>query len=97
MQKLNISKKSFWDVDFDNLDVEKYSLFVMQRVLEYGFLEDLQEIIQYYGEERIRKEIVNASWLNKKTLHFCCLIFNLKQEDFKCYAKKQLNPTHWDY
>lgn len=92
-----ISKRAFWDVSFSTLDYEKHSLFVIQRVLEYGVFDDLREIMYFYGRERIAKEIVNVNWLNNKTLYFCCEIFNLEPNNFKCYTKKQSNPQLWNY
>jgi hypothetical protein len=95
--KPKVSKKAFWDVRFDTLDYEKNSVFVIQRVFDYGLFEEIIEIIRFYGEARIKKEIVLAGWLSKKTISFCCALFHLKPEDFKCYTKKQLNPEHWNY
>ncbi|TAE73018.1 MAG: hypothetical protein EAZ85_08335 [Bacteroidetes bacterium] len=92
-----ISKRAFWDVSFSTLDYEKYSLFVIQRVLEYGLFDDLKEIIYFYGKDRIAKEVVDVNWLSNKTLYFCCEIFSLKPNNFKCYTKKQSNPQLWNY
>ena len=29
-------KQYFWDIDFDKLDIEKYPLYVVARILNYG-------------------------------------------------------------
>ena len=36
MQKPNISQKAFWDVHFSEIDFEKNSLHVMEKVLNCG-------------------------------------------------------------
>ncbi len=36
MQKPNISQKAFWDVRFSEIDFEKNSLHVMEKVFNYG-------------------------------------------------------------
>ena len=36
MQKPNISQKAFWDVRFSEIDFEEKSLYVMEKVFNYG-------------------------------------------------------------
>lgn len=91
MNQLQVAKLSFWDIDFEKLDEEKNSQFIIQRMMEYELFEEKLAIIRFYGKERVSKEICNASWLSKQTLSFCCVVFHLKPTDFKCYTKKQLN------
>ena len=93
----NLSKQAFWDVDFDKIDFNKYAGFVVEKIIERGTFEDFKELRKYYGDGRIREEIINAKWLGDKEIYFCCAIFNLKPQDFKCYTKKQLNPKLWIY
>jgi hypothetical protein len=41
--------------------------------------------------------VLNARWLDKKTLSFCSAIFETDKTEFRCYKLAQLNPGHWDY
>ncbi|MBX9783749.1 MAG: hypothetical protein K2X48_10705 [Chitinophagaceae bacterium] len=91
------SKKAFWDVSFETLDFEKSSLFIMQKVFNYGSWSDQVAILKYYGIDRIKKEIVHASYLRKPVLSFLCVIMDLQKTDFTCYTKQQLNPIPWAY
>ena len=43
----------FWDVNKDDLDMEKHSQYIIKRVLEYGMLQDWNIVKQYYGLGRI--------------------------------------------
>ena len=45
MEKPNLSKQAFWDVDFDSLDYQNKSNFIIGRVFEYGTLMDLKEVL----------------------------------------------------
>ena len=94
---MQLTKQVFWDTELSQIDLEKHSIFVIERYVSYGTYKNWKEILAFYGEERVKKDILEASWLDKKTLNFCCVYLNLNKEDFKCYTKKQLNPTHWDY
>jgi hypothetical protein len=97
MQSPAISKKAFWDVSFNNIDFEKSSLFIMEKVFNYGDWNDQIKIMRYYGLDRIRAEIVKASYLRKPVLSFLCTILHLEKTDFECYTKMQLNPLPWNY
>ena len=56
--KPNISKTAFWDVDFENLDFENNSLFIMDKVFNYGLWADVIAILKYYGLERVKEELI---------------------------------------
>lgn len=97
MFKPTISKKAFWDVAFDNVDFDKSSLFVMEKVFNYGTWDDQVKIMRYYGMDRLRNEIIHARYLRKPVISFLCVILKLKKIDFECYNKMLLNPLPWPY
>jgi hypothetical protein len=97
MNKPPISRKAFWDVNFETLDFERSSLFVMQKVFNYGTWDDQIKLLRFYGKERIKKEITGASYLRQPVLSFLCTILHLTKNDFKCYTAMQLNPLPWPY
>jgi len=39
----------FWDVQFDTLDIESDSDFILPRVLEFGRLQDVGWLVETYG------------------------------------------------
>ncbi len=92
-----ISRKAFWDISFETLDFEKSSMFVMQKVFNYGGWDDQMVIIRYYGTDRIKNEIIHASYLRQPVLSFLCTILDLQKTDFACYKKMQSNPLPWKY
>lgn len=96
IQDAGISKLPFWDVDFASLDAERDSLFILEKVFNYGPWADYRAVFALYGHERIRNEVVLASYLKKDVLNFLCLILNLEPADFKCFTKTQSLPPLWD-
>ncbi|HSV12279.1 MAG TPA: hypothetical protein VLI68_15985 [Hanamia sp.] len=60
MQTPDISHKAFWDVRFSDIDFEKHSLYVTEKIFNYGTWKDQVAIMKFYGLQQIRKEIVNA-------------------------------------
>ena len=97
MQKPNISQKAFWDVRFSDIDFEKNSLHVIEKIFNYGTWSDQVEIMRFYGLPRIKNEIVHAGYIRKPVLSFLCTILQLKKNDFECYKKMQSHPLPWSY
>lgn len=52
-------------------------------------------IMKYYGEKRVREEVLHTPWLNERAIAFLACYFNFNKEDFKCYTKKRLITGLW--
>jgi len=97
MDKPQLSKQAFWDVNMDNIDYKKHAVYVVEKVIERGKSKDFDNLLDYYGFEKVGKLALQASWLSDMSINFCCTLFKVKPIDFKCYEKKQLNRQHWDF
>jgi len=92
-----LSKQSLWDVDMSSLDYERDSLFIIGKVFNFGSWDDVKAVIACYGRVRLKKEVVQLADLKKDTISFLCLLLNLDKANFKCYLRRQSQPTHWNY
>jgi hypothetical protein len=97
MDKPQLSKQAFWDVDMEMIDYDKNARYVVEKVIERGKSKDLDNLLDYYGFEKVGKLALQANWLSDMSINFCCTLFKVKPTDFKCYEKKQLNRQHWDF
>jgi hypothetical protein len=97
MDKPILSKQAFWDVDMNKIDYQKNAAHVVEKVIERGKAEDFDNLLKFYGFDQVGKLALKASWLSDISINFCCILFNVKPTDFKCYEKKQLNRAHWDF
>ena len=95
--KPHVSKRVFWDIDFDSLDYQKDRFYIIERVMNYGLWNNFVEIVQFYGKNIIREEIVQSAYLKKDVLNFLCFYLYLKPSQFKCYKRRQLTEPHWNY
>jgi hypothetical protein len=93
----NISKTAFWDVNFDEIDFEKNTRDIINRVLMNGKLSDWLEINNYYGIEKIKQEIIQMRYLSNITLNFCSFYYQIPKKEFRCYKLKQFIPKHWEF
>ena len=84
---LNLSAFLFWDIDINKLDYDKRASFVLERVFTMGMQEDEWKVNKYYGKERIRKEVIKSKVLDKKTLNYPSIFYEIPKEDFACYTK----------
>lgn len=97
MELSQLSPHLFWDIDKNKLDPEKHKTLIIERVMNRGNLTDLKVLFKTYDMDSIKREIKNAGYLDKKTINWAALYFNLKKSDFKCYTKIQSNQVHWNF
>jgi hypothetical protein len=95
--KVHLSKAAFWDVDLENLDIDRYAKFIIFRVLEKGTESDLQEIIKYYGSARIINNIVTEDNLMPRTIALAKKTFHLSDTDLACSKHKQQAHNYFKY
>lgn len=94
---MKLSRVLFWDTDYDKIDWDKKARYVIERVATLGTLSDWHAIREYYGMERIKAELLESRELDPKTLSFLSCIFDIPQEQFRCYSQIRSNPGHWIY
>jgi hypothetical protein len=90
-QKPNISKRAFWDTPIVDEDFDKYPDYIIGRVFEFGTMDELFEIIKYYGEDKCKNAIQNAKFLRMNALNIASLLFNIPRESIKCFKNR---PSH---
>lgn len=95
MSSLNISKNFFWDLELDNFDSIKNKQIIIERVFNFGDIEDIVEIMRFYGINIIKHEIIKSGSLDKKTLNWASDFLKISKTKFKCFTKKQSNKEHW--
>ena len=86
----------FWDTDVTTLDLNKFPAYIIQRVLEYGEMQDWRLINKIYGISTIVEVCKGLRTLDPVCLSFICAISHTKKEDYRCYRIRQSNPTLWN-
>lgn len=95
MEKPRLNKRIFWDTDFSKIDYDKSYQSVIERVFERGDVSDIREIRRYYGDEVIKNSLTKAKWLRYDIFVFSKNLFDLKNEDFRCFNSRQLSEIPW--
>lgn len=94
---LQLRPSLFWDTDIKTVDLEKHKKSIIERTLMRGTKDEFDLVLKYYGWETVKETALAARYLDKYSLAFCSVIFDLSKTDFRCYKLAQLNPGHWDY
>jgi hypothetical protein len=71
-------RKYFWDVDYDDLSLEKYPKFIAERIMNYGDLDSVKWLQSVLDREFIRSVVMNSRNLNPKTKNYWELLLNIK-------------------
>lgn len=98
-KKLNIcrdlKKEYFWDVNIEKLEVDSSRRLIIERVFTLGSVEEMLLVIDYYGEEEVKKVLTSLNYIDPRSLNFVSKIFNLPLKSFKCYSRRQLHPMFY--
>lgn len=81
---MNLPDHLFWDIDLETLDYTKHARFIIQRVAQRGSLQDWKNVREYYGDEKIKEDLLQARSLDKKTLNFYSSLYNIPKCHFRC-------------
>lgn len=92
-----LSRRFFWDVDISLLNKEVNTCFIIERIVTLGDIDDFRLLARIYGKEEVKNQVQNCACLDHKTLNWLSLIFNIPQNNFKCYTKMQSNQVHWNF
>lgn len=91
------NKRIFWDVVFENINYDAKANFVIERVFEWGDVEDIRNCRRYYGDEKVTEALLNAKFLPEHTMYFASAVINKPLKEFRCYIFRQSNPTLFPY
>jgi hypothetical protein len=97
MEKPLLHKRIFWDTDFDKINYDKSYRSVIERVFERGDVEDIRTVRRYYGDEQVKKVLVECKYLPEIKIYLAAAIFNEQPENFKCYIQTQSMRELWPY
>lgn len=90
-------KRVFWDVDFEKLDYDAKASFIIVRVFERGDIEDIRQCRRYYGDDIVKKSLLEAKYIMQSGLYLAAAVIDEPIQKFRCYILRQSNPTLYPY
>lgn len=84
-----LPKLLFWDIQNQSPDYKNHPEWVIKRVFERGSLEDIAEIILFYGKEKVKKVLTATPHLDEDILYLASAILDIPLKNFRCYSTRQ--------
>jgi hypothetical protein len=91
------SKNLFWDVDGSSLDLDEHARFIVERVVTRGKTTDFFTLLELFGKEGVKREIVKIRYLDAVTFNFLSKVFRIPKSKFRCYKQPQSIQQLWQY
>jgi hypothetical protein len=80
-EEFPFAQKLFWDADIKTIDAEKHKNFIVERVMQRGLLHDFYWLLKLYTETEITSALKKSKSLDKKTINFCSIFFEIPLND----------------
>jgi hypothetical protein len=92
----NLEPKWFWDLDYEKIDWQASYKMVIARIIERGGSQQLEELVRFYGEDKIINALKNEiAFLPDFAIEAACRYFPVTKQEMLCYKRKQSRPAHW--
>jgi hypothetical protein len=83
----------FWDHSLTEADLDSHPVWVLERVLDYGGLDDIRAMQETMGKAAFMQTAARATRVSPRTLNFWRQI--LKREGIQC-TKKYSRDAAWN-
>jgi hypothetical protein len=81
---LTLSKRAFWDVDFESLDFQQHKAFIIEKAYDRGSWKDMKWCVNEYGEEEVKNALKNARSLRHEVVRLTSVLFDIPEIEFRC-------------
>ena len=80
-------KRYFWDTDFSSIDPQKFSTYVIERILDLGDMDAIKWLKEEYSQKDITSVVKHTRRLSHKSANFWTIIYNLNPKEVLCMTK----------
>src|SRR5580698_9504984 len=88
--KPDLKRRLFWEFVYDEIQWKESYALVIERVIEWGVEEEWQEVIRFYGYDKVLRTLkFECNYLMDHTIEKVCNYFKVKPEELRCYVRKQ--------
>jgi hypothetical protein len=93
---LPLRKELFWDIDFNQLNVDAHKRLIIERIISLGNLDEFYFILNTYNTQTLVNVILQLGYLDPKTMSFVISHFNISKNKLKCYTRNRSTAVHWN-
>ena len=88
-------KRYFWDSDFSTIDPQKFSTYVIERLLDLGDMDAIKWLFETYQKSEIKEVVKTTRRLSKKSLNYWLTVLDIEQWKTQALVRKQ--NAIWNY
>ena len=74
IENLDKFKLIFWDSDVSTIDIDRYDLYIIERILDFGNIQEINWMFEHYSIETIKKALYTRRGLSRMSFSFWKLI-----------------------
>jgi len=94
--KPELARRLFWDFRFEEIEWRNDYVTVIERVLEWGDADEWQELLRFYGQDKVVNTLkFESTYLMDHTIEKVCTYFHMRPEELRCCMRKQSRKGHW--
>lgn len=100
MKKLpKFLKEYFWEIDFESLDRDKYPMYVIKRILEYGDEMAIKWMGKNFSLDEIKEVVCNTRDLSLISASFWAVVLDIDKKGVRCLSKPylEIRKKFWPY
>ncbi|MBD3366006.1 hypothetical protein GF360_01540 [candidate division WWE3 bacterium] len=83
-------KVFFWDTPLENISIDKHYKFIIERILEWGDLEEIKWLNKTYDRKKIVETLKNSKNISPKTGNFYALYYKVPAKNLECMKKHSI-------
>lgn len=92
-------KEYFWDVKFEELDLEKWRVFILKRIMEYGDDKAVDWMRKNFKKSEIKDALCNYRGYSRKSANFWASVLDIPKQEVLCLKKSssKIPKSIWPY
>ncbi len=75
IKPIKFRRSLFWDIDPSNLDPNKYPDYIIERILDYGEINEFKWMAHYYSAEKIKNVMRNSRVVSDRSKALWSMVF----------------------
>ncbi|MEW6408174.1 MAG: hypothetical protein AB1465_05815, partial [Patescibacteria group bacterium] len=79
--------KYFWEIEPRDLDIQKYSFYVIERLLELGDIKQIRWLLHNFSKKEIIEVVKKSQSISLKTAVFWAFYFNIPHSLILCFKR----------
>ncbi len=79
-------KRYFWEINAEDLDVKKYRIYILKRILEYGDDKAVAWLWRNFKKSEIKDVLINCRGLSQKSANYWAIILGLPRKRVRCLS-----------